>query len=635
MRHYDLTKKNMSVEKAYATELKAGNYDYIKEKYRDPATKYAFEVLDGKILACQMIKLDSFRHLQDLRRIDEDKSFKFHYDLDRCHAILNFAKLVPDVSVGHPLPLMLWQKKALCSMQGWRDDNGQKRYDRVLMSVARTNGKTYLSSILNAYAFLVEASDYWNQDLAYIAPVTTQAVKGFSYLKTTFNALSEIKAFKRLFKREDIAVLDDRIINRKRQNKLLRLSHESGLFDAFHELFACGDEQGTDGKYLGKIRENSGKITSGQVQTPNHQFFQISTAYPDSNSYFYQDEQMLKETMQKDAERDLDNYLCMVWEQDSLEETSDPKTWIKSNPILGLPDKKKTANMLKSLLDERNTKMNNGSLPEFQNKNLNMWLQVKQNTYLDLDDINKAVVKTPPFNIDNHEVYIGFDKSNFSDDTSLVFIFPYLDTNNNPRWYIKQHSWIPLANSQNNIVIKEKKDGINYRQAEKQGWCDIVRNDYGYIDDEAVYEWLLAFVSDHKLKVNFFCYDYWSAKAFINWVEQKTEWTTMPIKQDIKNLNEPTIDFRKHMNMHDIDIDNDMIMIYGLKNAVLYGNNNGFKVDKEKATTKIDMVDALIDAWDRAMFHYADVDFNKHDDKHPLKGMNNEQINEIFGNYGF
>ncbi|WP_310652885.1 terminase TerL endonuclease subunit, partial [Lactobacillus jensenii] len=97
------------------------------------------------------------------------------------------------------------------------------------------------------------------------------------------------------------------------------------------------------------------------------------------------------------------------------------------------------------------------SIEEFQNKSLNLWLQVKKNTYLQLDDVNAAIVTEEPVNIFGRAVYIGFDKSNFSDDTELVFVFPYLDGANNQRFYIKEHSWVPLARAQNNIEIKEKQ----------------------------------------------------------------------------------------------------------------------------------------------------------------------------------
>lgn len=624
----DLTRKGMNVDKAYREQRDEGCYKKIFKQYKDPATRYAFAVLEGKILAGNMIKLNAFRHLQDLRRVEEDTEFKYTYDLTKCRAILNFAKLVPDVSMGKPLPLMLWQQAILCLSQGWRDSKGEKRYARVLFSVARTNGKTYLSNILLAYAYIIEADGLYNQDMAYIAPITDQSQKGFAYITTTFNALAEIPAFKREFRDKGIAPLHDYVISRKTQNKLSRNSHESGKFDSHHYLLAVADEQGDDQR-IGKIKENNGKITSGQIQTANHQFFQISTAYPDSNSYFYHDERMLEEVMMKDYERVLDDYLCIVYEQDELSETEKPELWGKSNPILDL-DEKKHDLMIKSLVSERNTKMQDGSLAEFQNKNLNMWLQVKVNSYLELDDINNAVLDEPPFDIDGRKVFIGFDKSNFSDDTAISFLFPYTDTDGVNRWYIYQHSWIPLARTQGNINIKEKEDGIAYQEVEKLGYASITKDQFGYIDDGAVYEWLLNFVDEHNLNVQYFCYDRWGTAKIIPWIEQKTDWNTMPVKNVIQSLNEPTIDFRKQIASGKIKYLNDPIIKYSLKNAILFSNNNGVKIDKEKATSKIDFVDATMDAYYAAMYFFDDISLDKIDKSNPFAGMDNEAINDYF-----
>ena len=50
---------------------------------------------------------------------------------------------------------------------------------------------------------------------------------------------------------------------------------------------------------------------------------------------------MMERAMRDDASRSLDNYLCLVWEQDSVKETEKPETWEKSNPLLTLNEKKK------------------------------------------------------------------------------------------------------------------------------------------------------------------------------------------------------------------------------------------------------------------------------------------------------
>lgn len=632
MRPWDLTKKGNNVDKAYQLERDEGHYNLIQKKYKDPATRYAFAVLEGKILAGNMIKLDAFRHLQDLRRQNEDPDFKYHYDLDKCRAIINFSHLVPDPNAGKPLPLMLWQQKILCSILGWRDEDNSVRYMRAMFSVARTNGKTYLATLLLTFYFLVEAGNSMNHDYIFTAPTTDQSSKGFNYLQSTFNKMKEVPGLEKIFKKNEIAVLHDEIVARKLHNRLMRKSYESGQFDSFHCQFAVGDEVGDD-KHIGQIRYANGKITSGQTQEPNHSFLQISTAYPDSNSQFYRDQRMMQEVMEHDDDRALDDQLCMVWEQDSLKETEHPETWIKSNPILGL-DASKYDQVMKSLLSERDTKMADGSLPEFQNKSLNMWLQVKQNTYLQLDDINKAIVHEPPINIDGKEVYIGFDKSNVSDDTAVVFVFPYL-ADNEPRYYIISHSWIPTARTQGDINLKEKQDGINYRDAERKGFCDISKNDYGYIDDQAVTYWIKEFVEDHNLQVKYFTYDKWGLSKTIGFFEQKTDWNTFPVKQVIQNLNEPTVDLRKQFDIGTIRYVNDPIMTYSLKNAVLYSNNNGVKVDKEKATTKIDCVDALIDAWYVAMFHFEHISVEKLNKNELFAGWTNDEINDYYSGDDF
>lgn len=627
---WDFTKKGQSLAKAYKQERDAGNYSKIFKQYRDPATKYAFAVLEGKIVACYMIKLNSFRHLQDLRRQYEDPDFKYHYDLDKARVILNFAKLVPEPNAGQPIPLALWQKAVLCEHFAWRDQNGQLRYVRFLLSMARTNGKTYLAAIEAAFYFLVESANTYNRKYLFAAPTTDQSTVGYRYLQTMFSKMAQLPGFKSIFKKADIAVLHDEIISRKYNNELFRRSYQSGQFDAFHYQFAVGDEVGDD-QHIASIIAGNSKITSGQSQEPNHTFVQISTAYPDSNSKFYKDQKLLKEVMEQDGRRLLDDNLCMVWEQDSLKEVDDPETWVKSNPLLGL-NKTKHDEMMKSLLSERETKLNDGTLAAFENKSLNMWLQAKQNTYLSLDDINNAITKEPPIDVRGRLCYVGFDKSNFSDDTAVAFVFPYKDRQGHPRYYIKQHSWVPLARSQNNIEIKEKQDGINYRQAEQEGFASITKNDYGYIDDGAVYEWLLEKVDELDLQVKYFCYDKWGMSRMIGWIEQKTDWDTMPVRNVIQALTEPTTDLRKRFDQGQIKYDNDPIIQYSLKNAVLFGNNNGIKIDKEKATTKIDFVDALIDAWYVAEYHFDNISMDKPDKKNPFSGMTQTEIDDYFNN---
>ena len=641
MKAYDFNESDNLTEDlltAYRSEKQAGHYETIKKKYQDPGTRYCFDVLEGKYQTSTMLKLAAFRQLQDLRRITEDDNFKYVYDLKHVNIILNFAKIVPDVDTGKPVPLMLWQKAILSLMFGWRDNLDNKRYDRVIVSVARTNGKTYLSAIILTYAFIIESAGKSNQDMAYIAPVTSQSKKGFSYLKTTMDHFSEIPAFKELFKRSDTHVQNDQIIAKNPQNVILRLSHESGRFDSRHFVMAVLDESGSDGAKgrpaaIAQIARNVGQVSSGMMQTGGS-MFQISTAYPNPTSYFYKDEQMLKRIMSDDENRDLDNYLCLVWEQDSVAETEKPETWEKSNPLISLSEEKKQQ-MIRSLINERNTHMAAGNIQEFQNKNMNIWLKTKANTYLTLSDIEKSVVHEPPLNIRGREVTIGFDKSMKADDTSVSFVFPYQAPDGNYKWFVLQHSFIPLAFSQGSINLKEKQDNVNYREAEKLGFADITKDAYGFIDDGFVFSWITGFVKQHDLKVKAFCFDAWHADEPVTmWIDQKTDWLTIPVRQGSLSLNKPTLAFRQAIASEKIRWLDDPLIRYSFSNAILLNDNNGVKVDKDNSNAKIDIVDATIDAFFRAQYDFDDVNLDK-EQKDPFANMTPNERKTYWDNFSF
>lgn len=627
---YDLTLPDWTVERAYKQQRDNGAYDKIADKYHDPMTAYAFQVLEGTTMAGKDIKLACWRHLQDLTRISSD-DFPYTYDLGKCHEVLNFASICPDVDTGKPLPLTLWQKALLCSSQGWRNEKGERRFHRVQFSVARTNGKTYITNILLAYDYLIASDGLFNQDLAYIAPVVSQSKKGWRYIQLTFDRLGELTDVKRTYKTQQIKTLDDVVRSKKSRNQLLRLSHESGQFDSYHFRLAVADESGDDGR-IGTIKENIGKITSGQVQVYDHQFWSISTAYPDSTSSFYLDEKLAREAMQKDYSRELDDVLLINYSQDSEDEVDDPSSWTKSNPILEL--KKDT--MLPSLVSERDKKKLDGTLDEFKNKNLNMWIKASDNRYLNIHDIENAVADKPPFSISGHDVYIGFDLSKLADDTAVAFIYPY-QLAGETHYYIQQHSWVPLSHTGGSIAKKEKQDGINYRQAEQLGFATIAKGRFGYIDEDSVTTWIMSYIEENGLNVKFFVFDRWGTSDVLDKLSQEEPFPLMPLKQTSDKLDKPTHEFKKAIREGRVHYDDDPILKYALTNAVIVGSSAGIKVDKDRATSKIDAVDAVIDAFSRAYYAFSDFDPDADNDKNrsPLSGMSDEERHKFLMHVGF
>lgn len=594
MKKIDLT-TNHNVIGVYHTL----DFSDVRTKYHDKGTVYAFNVLDEVIVTGYFIKLAAFRHLRDLQR-QGDKDFPYKYSVKQASNILKFAKIAPNVDTGEPTKLMDWQEFIMTQLIGWRTLDGGKRFSRAIVSVSRGQGKTYLMAILQGYSYLIETMGLENQDFLVASINFKQTNKLFGYIKSMLRKIIETEPFKSYAKEVDLSIQTDQIIMKNTNNVMRAISHESGQYDSFHFTTAVVDE-------IGEItsRDKISKIISGQVKVKNRQFIQISTSYPNPTVPFHEDQKMIQQAMEQDWNRDADSYLGLIWAQDSLDETFKPETWVKSNPLLTLESEREV--LLQGLTDKRDSDLLAGTISDFQNKNLNMWLQESTNSFLKLSDVSMAIMDG--FNIRQRQVYIGYDYSMFSDNTAVAFVYPYLDSKGNKRWHVEQHSFIPWEKA-GSIEAKEKQDGINYRELEKLGYCTITSHPQGLINDDQVYQWLLNYVEDNALDVVFFGYDAWGATPAIKQLEINTSWNLMAIRQRTSELKDPTKFLQSAFVEGSISRLDDKIMEKALLNAQIIEDKIGIQVDKAKATLKIDVVDAIIDALYQGMIHfeeYSDV----------------------------
>lgn len=596
-------------------------FNGVRKEFTDPATKYALDVMDEKVQAGYLMKLACFRHLRDLQRY-QGGSFNFYYDVNEVDKILKFAAIAPNVDTGEPTKLMPWQKFIFAMLFGWRDyDTNTKRFTRVVLSVARGQGKSYLMAIYMAYSFLIESMGLSNQDFLVTAENYDQTGKLYGYIANMLKSIIDQQpVFKKLAEEDDLVIHEHTGISmRKFNNNLRPLSFNAGKYDSYHFTTAVFDEVGNI-----KSREGTKKIVSGQVKVPNHQYIEISTSYPDPSVPFHEEQKMIQQVMEQDFSREADRTLGLIWAQDSLDETFKEETWIKSNPLLGLPSQHDI--LLDGLRDKRDADMLAGTVDDFQNKNLNLWLQEATNSYLKLSDIERAII--PSFDIRGRDVYIGFDYSMFSDNTAIAFVYPYQDGDGRQKWHIEQHSFIPWEKA-GSIQAKEKQDGIDYRELAKKGYCTITSHPQGLINDDQVYSWLLNYVEENNLHVIFFGYDAWGATNAIKQMDINTNFPLEAIRQRTSELKDPTKFLQKIFVEGNCSRLDDKIMEKALINAEIYEDKIGIQVDKAKATLKIDVVDAIIDALYQGMYHFEDFGI-ANDKSQQVDRMTAEQVKAWF-----
>lgn len=569
------------------------DFSFVREKYKDAGTRYCFDVLDEKIVTGYYIKLACFRHLRDLQRQGQE-DFPYVYSVDAFNRFLKFLSLVPNVDdLSQKLKPMNWQLFIFSQLFAWLDLDGLPRYVNTILSMARAQGKTMIAGISLNYSFLIETIGLSNQDFLVSSLNFEQTMKLYTYVKSMMSRIIENEPFKSLAVEIGLQLYTREIKATADSNSIQTISFESGKFDSKHFKLAVADE-------VGELRSDEGisKITSGQVNTEGSRFIEISTAYQVPNVPFHKEQKKLIEIMERDFDRAGDDQLCLIWSQDSLEETFQPETWSKSNPLLNHPELKDS--LMKGLLSERDKKMLMSKLADFQVKNMNCWLNADSNSFLDLEDIEKAVIDDFPR--DNRRVYIGVDYSLFSDNTAIAFVYPY---SGEEKWHIEQHSFIPWKTA-GSIEAKEKQDGLNYRELEKEGYCTITSHPQGLINEDEVYEWIINYVEEHQLDVIFFGYDAMGVTKVIKALELNTSFPLMPIRQRTSELKDPTKFLQKIFVEGSVTRLDDKIMEKALINAVIKEDNIGIQVDKMKSTLKVDVVDALIDGMYQAMYHYED-----------------------------
>lgn len=571
------------------------DFSFVKSKYKDDATKYCFDVLENPIRQTGYLeKLHCFRHLRDLQR-QNTKDFPYYYDVSEFEKALKIASVIPDVDTHELLPLMDWQKFIIAEINGWKDQNGERRFTDIHISVGRGQGKTQIAAIQLCKAYLVDTLGFTNKDFLVTANTSDQSSKLFGYVKKMMAKVIEIEPFKTLAKNTGLDLQANQIIQKKTNNKIWKISYEADKYDSTHNVLAIYDETGALKNY-----DRMTDITDGQSQVkPYHQFIKISSAYPDPTSPFHDEQKKMQHIMEKDYERKGDNSLCLIWSQDDLDETYKPETWAKSNPLINLSEEEKerrTGNLIK----QRDQAILNNTLHKFQNKNLNLWLKQDVASYLNLKDVEAATIKD--FEIDNRSVFIGFDYSMFSDNTAIGFVYPYGDN----QYYLQQFSFIPWQ-AAGSLEAKENQDGIAYHAFPE--YCQITAHKDGIINPEQIYNWLLDFVSNHNLNVKFFGYDRFGSYQVKNIVESlnaNTSWNIMDIQQRTSALANPTKFLQELFVTHKTTIPDDPIMKKALLNAVIKSDKIGIQVDKDKATLKIDVVDAIIDALYQAMYYFDD-----------------------------
>ena len=342
---------------------------------KDFVTEYAQKVVNGEILASNKNVKVCQRHLDDLN----NKDLPYDFYVDKANHVIKFLEMLPDPKTSKKMELAGFQKFIVGSLYGWQDSEGYKRFTKAYISLSRKNGKTLLVSGLGLYEMLM-GDDPINERLIGLS-ANSRDQAGIAY-DMTYAQLSAIRRVSPKMKQlTKITPSAKEILNTNDRSKIKAVSNEAANLEGHQFSYAIIDEyhEAKDKKIYETLRR-------GQVLLHNPSLIIISTAGTNMNGPMYEEYQYIDKIL--DGISPNENYFIFCAEQDNEDEVHDPETWIKSNPLMELPELKKL--LTKNIQPEVRTALDSGSgLNGILIKNFNMWRAASEESYLDFNDWKK------------------------------------------------------------------------------------------------------------------------------------------------------------------------------------------------------------------------------------------------------
>lgn len=527
----------------------------IEKEIRERITTYPWDVLDGKILACENIKLACKRFMDFLDM--EDRYFDVE-DVERTIRFFERFRHFTGQYNNKPFILQEWQKFMICGIYGfkWKKDN--TRVTRTfILSVSRKQGKTSCISIMAIKALLEEN----NAQVIVAANSASQASILFkmasSYLKSLGGKVDK------LFRR-----FRDRIMFDKTDSSMRVVSADASRLDGLNCNFAVVDEiSQAPNSDVYDVLESS----MGSRQQP---LMCCCTTRSNNQSGFYKELEQSGIDVLRGLKQD-DSVFCLVYTLDDGDDCEDEKVWKKCSPNLGI-------SVSEDFYRQQITKMKNNpsQTTAIMTKVFNVWTSTS-NVWIPQSYTFKVMDKVKMNDFKDKLLYLSFDLASTSDLTCLSAMYE-----DNGTYYFKNWYYLPQE------ALKTSTNKDNYKKWQRQGFLTVTQGnvtDYDYVMND------IQKLQDNSEGIVRISYDSWNATDFTIRLTE-SGFNMKPYSQSIGSMNRPTKAIeRLIMEGKNIVIDKNPITLFCFENSVPKPDyNDNIKIIKESYENKIDGVVAII-----------------------------------------
>lgn len=542
------------------------------------------EIPSGKkhIWACE-------RFLRDLERIGTE-DFPYIWDEQRADRIVKWFSLLKHSKgalAGKPIELTSWQKFRECQIYGWiHRETGRRRFRKAFTEVGRKNAKSQMEAGEALFELAITSTQNQEVNEVYTAGVKRDQSK-IVFNECDLMTRGSLIRSKFNFKRDCIEHI-------KTGSFMKALSKEDGRSgDGTNPAFLIIDEyhqHPTTDFYDLALGSNTKEPLTSIITTAGKDL-----TYP----CYTQEYDYCTKLLDPNVDVQNDEYFVDICEADTGDDIGSEDTWKKANPIRAyFPE-----GLQKIREDYEVAKQIPEKLIAFMTKMLNMWVQAKDNGYMDMSKWKACEVKELPIDITGRPVYVGFDMSSKIDLTSVAFIIPYqcdvVDAQGKPvvRYIIWTHSFIPTTDKLREHIIKDK---MPYDAWERMGYLTLTNTPI--VDQNFVMKYVLDECEKYNLDVQCLCFDPANASKIMMDLSDQG-YVVEEVFQSHKSLNESTQGFREQVFAGNIAYIRNPLLNYAMSNAVIRTSNGLIKIDKDATAKRIDPIDATLAAFKLALYH--------------------------------
>ena len=534
-------------------------------------------IIVGKELKLQLEELikeinDPVLKLKNNIKIDFDKSNT------RIKFIEKECKHFEAPHAGKPFKLEIWQKafiEAIFAIHIWDSELNKyvRKYQEIIFLVGRKNGKTPLVSAVTLSEWfcgemgkkcLCASNNYDQADLMYMAIDSMR---------------EESPTLEKYTRRTNKGIFFG---NRKQKNK-------KGKFSA--------QNKGSIRKLSGKSKAKEGRnIALGAVDEV-FEMLDDSTVMPirqalstqDEPLYFelttegfvndgYLDKRLIEARKVLNKELERPRWLIWLYTQDNeLEIWQDEKTWVKSNPGLGVIKK---WSFLRKMIEE--SKMSTSKRAYVLAKDFNVkqnaaaaWLQdeeIKTNLTYNIEDLRNTIA-------------VGaVDLSETTDLTSAKALI--MRPGSHIKYYVSMYF---ITESKIQTLTKTEKE--RYINWAKEGYLIICQGNE--VDYGEVVNWFIMLYKKYNIRFLKIGYDRWNAKSFVKEMEE-IGFDLEKITQDIYTLSPGMKLLEADLKSNYVNYNNNPIDIWCLQNTACKTDDAGRIMPVKIKDIKLRHIDGTI-----------------------------------------